>query len=242
MDDFRKSLIKSTLRKVHKRLHYPLEVMMLCVRWYAACPLSFRHIEEMMEERGIVVDHAMVHRSAVRILPVPAKIFRSRKRPAGRGWRMDETYIKVKSQWKYLYRAVDREGQTIDFLLTARRDLAAARRFFERAIGQHDLPDSITIDKSGTNTAAIVSIINNTGAEIRMRQSKYLDNIVEQDHRAIKRLTRPMMGFKNFPCAKAIIAGIETMHMIHKVHKGQMKSDTKAQALSVSKAIYSLAF
>jgi transposase-like protein len=98
---------------------------------------------------------------------------------------MDETYIKVKGQWKYLYRAVDREGQTIDFLLTAKRDLAAARRFFERAIGQHDLPDSITIDKSGANTAAILSIIADTGADIQMRQNKYLNNIVEQDHRAI---------------------------------------------------------
>jgi transposase-like protein len=101
-----------------------------------------------MQERGVVVDHATVHRWAVKMLPVLAKIFRSRKRSVGRSWRMDETYIKVKGQWKYLYRAVDREGQTIDFLLTAKRDLAAARRFFERAIGQHDLPDSITIDKA----------------------------------------------------------------------------------------------
>jgi transposase-like protein len=118
-----------------------------------------------MQERGVVVDHATVHRWAVKMLPVLAKIFRSRKRSVGRSWRMDETYIKVKGQWKYLYRAVDREGQTIDFLLTAKRDLAAARRFFERAIGQHDLPDSITIDKSGANTAAILSIIADTGAD-----------------------------------------------------------------------------
>ena len=158
---------------------------MLCVRWYVAYPLSFRHIEEIMEERGVVVDHATVHRWAVKMLPVLAKIFRSRKRSVGRSWRMDETYIKVKGQWKYLYRAVDREGQTIDFLLTAKRDLAAARRFFERAIGQHDLPDSITIDKSGANTAAILSIIADTGADIQMRQSKYLNNIVEQDHRPL---------------------------------------------------------
>ncbi len=115
MDDFRKSLIKNTLRQVLKRLHYPLEVMMLCVRWYVAYPLSFRHIEEIMQERGVVVDHATVHRWAVKMLPVLAKIFRSRKRSVDRSWRMDETYIKVKGQWKYLYRAVDREGQTIDF-------------------------------------------------------------------------------------------------------------------------------
>jgi hypothetical protein len=152
---------------------------------------------------------------------------------------MDETYIKVKGQWKYLYRAVDREGQTIDFLLTAKRDLAAARRFFERAIGQHDLPDSITIDKSGANTAAILSIIADTGADIQMRQNKYLNNIVEQDHRAIKRITRPMMGFKNFHCAQAIIAGIETMHMIQ---KRQMIPASKGQPLSKAEQFYSLAF
>jgi len=128
MDDFRKSLIKNTLCKVLKRLHYPLEVMMLCVQWYVAYPLSFRHIEEIMQERGVVVDHATVHRWAVKMLPVLAKIFRSRKRSVGRSWRMDETYIKVKGQWKYLYRAVDREGQTIDFLLTAKRDLAVHAR------------------------------------------------------------------------------------------------------------------
>jgi len=239
MDDFRKSLIKNTLRQVLKRLHYPLEVMMLCVRWYVAYPLSFRHIEEITQDRGVVVDHATVHRWAVKMLPVLAKIFRSRKRSVGRSWRMDETYIKVKGQWKYLYRAVDREGQTIDFLLTAKRDLAAARRFFERAIGQHDLPDSITIDKSGANTAAILNIIADIGADIQRRQSKYLNNIVEQDHRAIKRITRPMMGFKNSHCALAIIAGIETMHMIH---KGQMIPASKGQPLSKAEQFYSLAF
>jgi len=160
---------------------------------------------------------------------VLAKIFRSRKHSVGRSWRMDETYIKVKGQWKYLYLAVDREGQTVDFLLTAKRDMAAARRFFERAIGLHDLPASITIDKSGANTAAVLSIIADTSADIQMRQSKYLNNMIEQDHRAIKRITRPMMGLKNFHCAQAIIAGIETMHMIH---KGQMMPASKGQTLS----------
>ena len=113
MLDFRKSLIDSTLRKVLKRLHYPLEVMLVCVRWYVAYPLSLRHIEEMMQERGVFVDHATVHRWAIRMLPVLAAVFRRRKRPVGLSWRMDETYIKVAGQWKYLYRAVDREGDTV---------------------------------------------------------------------------------------------------------------------------------
>jgi transposase-like protein len=112
------------LRKVIKRMHYPLEVMLTCVRWYAAYPLSLRHIEEMMQERGVFVDHATVHRWAIKILPVLAAVFRLRKRPVGTSWRMDETYIKVGGEWKYLYRAVDRVGYTIDFLLRAHRDLA----------------------------------------------------------------------------------------------------------------------
>ena len=226
------------LRKVIKRLHYPIEVMLVCVRWYAAYPLSLRHIEEMMAERGVVVDHATVHRWSIKILPVLAAVFRRRKRPVGMSWRMDETYIKVGGQWKYLYRAVDRAGATIDFLLRAHRDLAAARRFFERAIELHGVPETITIDKSGANTAAIEGIRADSGADIQLRQSKYLNNIVEQDHRAIKRVVRPMLGFKSFRCARAIIAGIETMHMIK---KGQLDG-LKATTSSAADKLYSLAF
>ena len=148
-------LATSTLRKVIKRLHFPLEVMLVRVRWYAAYPLSLRNLEEMMAERAVVVDHATVHRWALKMLPVLAAVFRARKRSVGSSWRVDETYIKVGGQWKYLYRAVDRLGQTVDFLLTAHRDVAAARRFFERAIDRHDVPEKITIDKSGANTAAV---------------------------------------------------------------------------------------
>src|SRR5450432_107893 len=119
-------LASSTLRKVIKRLHYPLDVMLLCVRWYAAYPLSLRNLEEMMAERGVLVDHATVHRWALKMLPVLAKVFRRRKYPVRRSWRVDETYVRVSGQWKYLYRAVDKLGQTVDFLLTAQRDEAAA--------------------------------------------------------------------------------------------------------------------
>lgn len=208
MLDFRESLINSTLHKVLKRLHYPLEVMWTCVRWYVAYPLSLRHIKEMMQERGVFVDHVTVHRWAIKVLPVLAAVFRQHKRPVGRNWRMDETYIKVSGQWEYLYRAVDRAGDTVDFPLTAKRDLAAARRFLERAINLHDVPEKITIDKSGANTAAIESVKADTCVDILMRQN------IEQDHRAIKRMTRPMLGFKSFWSARIIIAGIETMHMI----------------------------
>ena len=211
---------------------------MVCARWYVAYPLSLRHLEEMMAERGVAVDHSTIHRWAIKILPVLAAICRRRKRPVGKSWRMDETYIKVAGQCKYLYRAVDETGDTVDFLLRAKRAHAAARAFFERAIGLHNLPEKIAIDKSGSNKAAIVSIQADSGLTIVLRQSKYLNNIVEQDHRAIKRVTRPMLGFKSFPCARIIIAGIETMHMIR---KGQL-GDLKDQASSAANLFYLLAF
>ena len=121
------------MAKVLKLLHYPLEVMLLCVRWYIAYPLSLRHLEEMMAERGISVDHSTVHRWAIKLLPVLEKAFRRFQRRVGRSWRMDETYISVIGEWKFLYRAVDKAGNTVDFLLRAHRDNAAARRFFEQA-------------------------------------------------------------------------------------------------------------
>ena len=206
--------------RVLKRLHYPLDVILMCVRWYVAYPLSLRHIEEMVAERGICVDHSTVHRWALKLLPVLEKAFRCRKRSVGKSWRMDETYIRVKGDWKYLYRAVDKDGNTIDFLLRAHRDKTAARRYFEKSIAQNGVPETVTIDKSGANLAALEAINADREAPIKIRQSKYLNNLVEQDHRAIKRRTRPMLGFKTFRCARILLAGIEIMHTIA---KGQMK-------------------
>ena len=201
-------------------------------------PLSLRHIEEMMAERSVFVDHATVHRWSIKILPVLAAMFRRRKRPVGTSWRMDETYIKVCGEWKYLYRAVDRAGDTIDFSLRAHRDVAAARQFFQGAIDLHGVPEKITVDKSACNTAAIQSIRDDSGVDIELRQSKYLNNLVEQDHRAIKRIARPMLGLKTFRCARAVIAGIETMHMIK---KGRLQCPD-GQASSAADKFYSLAF
>jgi transposase-like protein len=208
--------------KVLKRLHYPLDVILLCVRWYVAYSLSLRNLEEMMAERGIEVDHSSVHRWVIKLLPVFEKAFRRRKRPVGRSWRVDETYVKIKGQWKFLYRAVDKEGNTVDFLLRAHRDKATARRYFEKAIDQNGEPETITVDKSGANLAALEALNAERPTPIKIRQNKYLNNIVEQDHRAVKRIIKPMMGFKDFHCARVILSGIEIVHMIR---KGQMCND-----------------
>ena len=125
--------LPSGLAKVLKRLHYPLDVILLCVRWYVAYPLSLRNLEEMMAERGFAVDHPGVHRWVIKLVPLLEKAFRRHKRPVGKSWRMDETYVKVSGEWKYLYRAVDKAGNTVDFLLRARREKEAARRYFVTA-------------------------------------------------------------------------------------------------------------
>jgi len=238
MLDFRQSLINSCLNKVLQRLHYPLDVMLTCVSWYIAYSLSLRHVEEMMQERGVFVDHSTVHRWAMKILPVLAAIFRRRKRPLGSSWRMDETYIKVAGQCKYLYPAVDKSGDTVDFLLTAKRDRAAARRFLERAINLHDVPVKITIDKSGANTAAIESVKADACVDILMRQNKYLNSLVEQDPRAVKRVTGPMLGFKLFWSAQKLFSGIQTMHMI----KRGLMDCPEGSPMSAADQFYSLAF
>ena len=129
---------------------------------------------------------------------------------------MDETYIKVKGAWKYLYPAVDKEGKTVDFLLTARRDRAAALRFFDKAMQASGVPENVTMDRSGANKAAMDEINARGETLIIVRQIKYLNNIIEQDHRAVKRVTKPMLNFKSFRAAKCVLAGIELMHMIRK--------------------------
>ena len=157
-----------------------------------------------------------MHRWLLKILPVLALAFRRRKRQVGTSWRLDETYIKVAGQWKYLYRAVDKADDTVNFLLTAKRDTEAPRRYLERATTLHGLPEKITIDKSGANTAAIKSVFDDACLDIELRQAKYLNNIIGQNHRAVKRITDPMLGFKSFWSAQKLITGIETMHLLNK--------------------------
>src|SRR6266704_13145 len=170
----------------------------------------------IMEERGGPIDHATIQRWVVQYSPQLEEAFHRRKRPVWVSWRMDETSIKVKGQWYYLYRAVDKTGQTIDFLLTEHRDEHAAKRFLTKAIRRHGVPEKITIGGSAANEAAIKRYNEEHGTAIAIRKIKYLNNIVEQDHRAVKRVTRPMLGFKAFDAAQGTLTGIELMHMIKK--------------------------
>jgi putative transposase len=218
-----------------KGSHFERDVILWGVRWYVAYPISYRQLEEMMEDRSVEVDHSTLNRWVLKYAPLLEQEFRARKRHVGCSWRMDETYVKVKGVWKYLYRAVDKAGATVDFLLTAKRDRRAASRFLRKAFGQHGAPEKITIDKSGANTAAIESYNAEHKAAIEIRQVKYLNNIVEQDHRAVKRMVRPMLGFKSFHSAAATLAGIELMHMIR---KGQLRTTGK---LRPAEQFYSLA-
>jgi putative transposase len=221
-----------------KGAHFPPEVILMGVRWYVAYPLSTRHVEELMEERGGEVDHSTINRWVLKYSPQLEEAFHRRKRPVWVSWRMDETYIKVKGAWKYLYRAVDKYGQTIDFLLTEQRATEAALQLLKKAIGRHGLPETITIDGSDANEAAIKSYNQEHGTAIAIRQVKHLHNIVEQDHRGVKRVTRPMLGFKSFAAAQDILVGIELMHMIK---KRQMVVQEGDEGLTAAALFYSLA-
>ena len=172
------------------------------------------------------------------MLPVLAAVFRGREQPVGKSWRVDEAYVLIGGQWKYLDRAVDKLGQTADFLQTAHREVAAARRFFERAIDCMMCQRASPPTKAAADTAAGRGLIAESGVEVELRQSKYPSNVVEQDHRAIKRrTTRPMLGFKSFGSAAKLIAGIETMHI---VKKGQLCCPSSL-AFSAADYFYSLA-
>ncbi|WP_288998702.1 IS6 family transposase [uncultured Gemmobacter sp.] len=204
-----------------KGVHYPKSVILHAVFFYLRYAVSYRDLEEILAERGVKVDHATLNRWVVKFAPLIAARAQAKKRRTAPSWRMDETYIKVKGRWTYLYRAVDRDGQTLDFMLSERRDLLAARSFFRRAISANGVPERVVIDKSGANLGGLQAVntilkFTGSGRTIEIRQVKYLNNIVEQDHRFIKRITGPMMGFKAVHSAAATIAGIETAHMIRK--------------------------
>jgi len=208
-----------------KGRHFDRAVILLCVRWYLAYGLSLRNLEEMMAERGIEVDHATIHRWTIHYAPLLLEQFNRRKCPVTGKWHVDETYIKVRGRWMYLYRAIDSNGDTVKFWFSERRNLVAAKRFLRKALNRHGRPERVVIDGSQTNREAIVSCDTTDRLQdrsrrelkpIRIRKSAYLNNRIEQDHRAIKRRVRPMLGFKSTHSARAVLSGLEMVHMMRK--------------------------
>ena len=183
------------------------------------------------------VDHSTCNRWVIKYAPQIEQHFRACSRSVGKSWRLDETYVKIRGRWAYLYRAVDADGQTVDFLLTPPRERAAALAVLHKAIRHQGVPEKITIDQSRSNTAAINRYNRMHKTAIGIRQSKYLNNLVEQDHRAVQRVVRPMLGSKSFWSARCTLAGIEVMHMIK---KGQMGSKG-VQVQTAAEQFYALA-
>ena len=214
---------------------FPKSIIIQAVYFKVRFTLSYRDIEEIMRIRGVKVDHATIQRWVYKFMPEIEIQMQKRKRVVGKRWRMDETYIKVKGAWHYLYRAVDKEeGHTIDFLLTKRRQRMSAQSFLIKAIGNNGKPELINIDKSGSNSSAIKLYNKRSCTNIEIRQCKYLNNIVEQDHRFIKWRIRQGLGFKDFESARRTLTGIEIVHMIK-------KNQLNTQEKSMFKSFYSLA-
>ena len=212
-----------SIRELFKGRHFDQEIIVLCVRWYLRFKLSFRDLVEMMAERGIELAHTTIMRWIQRYVPEFEKRWNQFACRAGRSWRVDETYVKIKGRWTYLYRAVDSAGKTVDFLLRAKRDVAAAKAFFCRAFkGQDRLPRAITLDGYQASHRAAREFLgeNRRGKRTKLRSSKYLNNLIEQDHRSIKLRLGPMLGFKRFRRASITIAGIE---LVHRIRKGQFE-------------------
>jgi putative transposase len=192
-----------------------------------------------MEERGVKVDHAILNRWVIDYSPLITAEAKKRKRAVATSWRMDETYVKVKGKWVYWYRAVDKFGDTIDFMLSEQRDETAATAFFRQAIDNNGFPHKVVMDKSGANYAGIENInillmLAGLISFIEICQVKYLNNIIEQDHRFIKKITKPMMGFKAFHSARATLDGIETAHMIRKKQLSKDNIPTYKQFMALA--------
>ena len=200
------------------------EVILCAVRWYLRYSLSLRDVEELLDERGLKADHTTVWRWVQRYGPELEQRLRRHLKPTNKSWRVDGTYVRVKGRWCYLYRAIDSTGATIDFLLSALRDAAAAKRLFRKALSDpsHPPPRVINTDRARLYGAAIPAVKEEGTLRCRCRHRpvQYLNNILEQDHRAIKRRVKAKQGFREFHAARRTIQGYEAMHMIR---KGQVR-------------------
>jgi len=193
-----------------------MEIIWRALYFYFNYQVSLRQVKELLLDRGISLSHVSIYNWILKFGPELETKFRRHKRPIFTSWKLDETYIKINGKDKYLYRAVDKKGQTIDFLLTAKRDTKAAKRFLKKAIRQNGQPAKITIDGSHANKAGIRNINKEKNPQIEIRTNKYLNNLIEQDHRNIKKHTKQKISFRNFHSAKIILYGIEILNMIRK--------------------------
>jgi transposase-like protein len=195
------------------------EVIILCVRWYLRFKLSLRDLVEMMAERGLSIAHTAIMRWVQHYAPEFEKRWKRYARSVGRSWRVDEAYFKIRGEWCYLYHAVDRAGRTVDFTLSARRDVAAARVFFRKAVaGEKRAPQTIIPDGYAASHRAVRNLKADglLPSDTKLRSSKYLNHLIEQDHRGVKQRVAVMLGFKAFRHAVITIGGIELMHRIRK--------------------------
>jgi len=202
--------------------HFDAEIVVLCVRWYLSFKLSYRDLVSMMSERGIGLAHTTILRWVQHYTPEFEKRWQRYARPVGGSWRMDETYVKVRGEWVYLYRAVDKAGKTVDFFLSRQRDINAAKAFLRQAMNGQRVPTKVTLDAYAASHRAVADWKGDGELPKRVvvRSSKYLNNLIEQDHRRIKQRLRPMLGLKSFQTADMVIRGIE---LAEKIKKGQFK-------------------
>jgi transposase-like protein len=210
------------LEELFKGRHFGQEIVVLCVRWYLSFKLSYRDLVAMMAERGIDLAHTTILRWVQHYTPEFEKRWKRFARPVGGSWRMDETYIKVRGTWVYLYRAVDKQGFTVDFYLSRKRDVEAAKQFLRKAMNNQRVPTKITLDAYAASHRAVAELKKDgeLPKRVHVRTSKYLNNGIEQDHRRVKHRIRAMVGLKSFCAAGVTISGIELME---KIRKGQFK-------------------
>ncbi len=221
--------------------HFEPEIILLCVRWYCRYQLSYRDLTEMMRERGLSVHHSTLFRWVQTYAPEINKRMRPHLKMSGTSYRVDETYIKVGRECKYLYRAVDKEGQTIEFMLSAKRDISSAKRFFKKVMkaDHRRLPFSISVDKNATYPNAFTASQDEKTLphDCKLRRVKYLNNIIEQDHRFVKKRVRAAQCYKSFTTAERTLQGVEAMNMMR---KGQVKRLSSEDAGGQAKFIASL--
>jgi transposase-like protein len=220
--------VSSASSFLFKRRHFDSAIIILCVRWYITYKLRYRDLRDTMAERGINLAHTTILRWVQRYVPEFEKKWNRLAHPVGTSWRVDETYIRVRGEWKYLYRAVDKQGNTVDFLLSEHRLIAAAKRFFTRAIEKQGAPEKVTVDGYAATHSAISELkkFKILPMKVLVRTSKYLNNLIEQDHRHIKQRVYVMLGFKKLDNAVVTISGIE---LAHKMRKKQFDTSTVEQ-------------